>query len=158
MVSTTDITNRIKDVVVSSEIEQCNITISFSRFDEHITDKNRYLSLFSKIDYKSDKFEWVGEVETIHIPYKDEMVGYLIDGSVRNSISIYQRAPGPVLKDDKKKEASYYGTLDIITNSNGKLSLIEEKDGIWIILGSGGKLPVGVFLKAIADMPSLSKI
>ena len=153
MVSTTDITNRIKDVVVSSEIEQCNITISFSRFDEHITDKNRYLSLFSKIDYKSDKFEWVGEVETIHIPYKDEMVGYLIDGSVRNSISIYQRAPGPVLKDDKKKEASYYGTLDIITNSNGKLSLIEEKDGIWIILGSGGKLPVGVFLKAIADMP-----
>ena len=90
---------------------------------------------------------------SIQIPYKDEMVGYLIDGSVRNSISVYQRAPGPVLRDDKKKEDSYYGTLDIITNSNGKLSIIEEKDGIWIVLGSGGKLPIGVFLKAISDMP-----
>lgn len=147
------INESIKQIHVNYEVDPVRISVKFGHLEEHIYENDSYLSLFSKIDVHTDKFEWLGEAETVRIPYKDEMLGYIVDGSVRNTIGVYQRAPGPVLKDEQRTDDSKYGVLDIITNSNGKLSFVEEKDGIFIILGSGGKVPIGVFLKAISDMP-----
>lgn len=148
------VVNSLKDLIKTYDAEDYNITIKFDKVEEIVTEKDRYLSLFSKINFTSNQFSWNGVVETAHIPYKDEAVGYFIDGAIRSSVSIYQRAPGPVFKDDtKSKKNSVYGTLDIINIMNGKLSISDEKDGIFIALSSGGKIPIGIFLKAISEMP-----
>lgn len=127
------------------------VSISFDHVKTHHSEKDRYISLYSRIKFKSDLCEYDGVLETVEIPYNDPTVGFLIDGSNKSVVNIYQRAPGFVLEPPKPNDKDdYLGTLNIITNSNGKISIFLNKGGLVIKLGSGGKIPLGVFLKAIS--------
>ena len=149
-----DIMEQIKNISLELNEAPYNVSISFDRFETHHSDKDRYISLYSKINFKSDLFEYNGVIETVEIPYNDPTIGFLIDGSNKSVVNIYQRAPGFVLEPPKPNDKNdYLGTLNIITNSNGKISIFLNKGGLAIKLGSGGIIPIGVFLKAISGMP-----
>lgn len=145
---------QIKNISLELNEAPYNVSISFDRFETHHSDKDRSISLYSKINFKSDLFEYNGVIETVEIPYNDPTIGFLIDGSNKSVVNIYQRAPGFVLEPPKPNDKNdYLGTLNIITNSNGKISIFLNKGGLAIKLGSGGIIPIGVFLKAISGMP-----
>ena len=149
-----DILDRVKKVSTELNEPPYSISIAFDHYEPKHTDKDRYVSLYSKINYKSDLFEYNCVAETVKIPYNDPSIGFLIDGSNKSVINIYQRAPGFVLEPPKQSDGSdYLGVLNIISNSNGKISIFLNKGGLAIKLGSGGIVPIGVFLKAISGMP-----
>lgn len=130
--------------------------ISFDHFEKHFTTTNKMLSLFSKIEYKSDTFSWQGIVETAQIPYYDKSIGFLIDGSNLSSIGVYQRAPGPVLESKSERKGDLIeerNLLNIITLNNKKLIITFKRNAMSIVLPSGNSVPMGIFLKAISGMP-----
>lgn len=146
-----DIMEKIKNVEVELNEPPYQVSITFDHFKTHHTDKDRSISLYSKINFKSDLYDYNGVIETVEIPYNDPTVGFLVDGSNKSVVNVYQRAPGFVLEPPKPNDKDdYLGTLNIITNSNGKISISSNKGGLVIKLGSGGMIPLGVFLKAIS--------
>jgi len=146
-----DIVEKIKKVSVELNEPPYQVSISFDHVKTHHSEKDRYISLYSNIKFKSDLCEYDGVLETVEIPYNDPTVGFLIDGSNKSVVNIYQRAPGFVLEPPKPNDKDdYLGTLNIITNSNGKISIFLNKGGLVIKLGSGGMIPLGIFLKAIS--------
>lgn len=149
-----DIMEKIKTITAELNESPYEVSISFDHFEPKHTDRDHYISLYSKIKFKSDLFEYNCVAETVKILYNNPSIGFLIDGSNKSTVNIYQRAPGFVLEPPDGKNANdYLGTLNIITNNNGKIAIFPHKGGLAIRLGSGGVIPIGVFLKAISGMP-----
>ena len=149
-------TQKLKEISVSSADGDFQANISFSHIEKDFNDKNRNLVLYSNIEYTTDSFKWEATVPTVIIPYKDPALGFLVDGVIKSSVGIYQRAPGVVFGKEPDSEPDFDDRLDIVTSRNSTIGICYKRNGIVVEFHKGPRkryIPLGVFLKAISGLP-----
>lgn len=149
-------TSKLQSLSVDSVDGDFHAKITFSHIERDFTDRDRNLILYSNIEYTTDRFKWEATVPTMVIPYKDPALGFLVDGVVKSSVGIYQRAPGVVFGKEPAGAPGFDDRLDIVTARNSTIGLLYNRNGIVIEFHKGTRkryIALGVFLKAISGLP-----
>lgn len=150
---------RLKRCSVDEHDGDFHIAINFNRIERKFTEDSRVLLLYSNIKYSCEDFHWAAVMPTVKIPYKDPSLGFLLDGTVRSAVGVYQRAPGVVMGVDSRTVGSKTveePKVDIVTSRNSTLSIGYKRNGMQITFRRNQKnqhVPIGVFLKAMSGLP-----
>lgn len=148
--------DKLKNLSVDSVDGDYRAKVSFSHIERDFTDKDRNLILYSNLEYVTDGFRWEATIPTMVIPYKDPALGFLVDGVIKSSVGIYQRAPGVVFGKEPDGVPGFDDRLDIVTALNSTIGMLYNRNGIVIEFHKGTRkryIALGVFLKAISGLP-----
>ena len=154
---------RLKSYAVDERDDDFHVKIEFDRLDHSFTKESRLLTLYSKVSYTNEDFNWSAIIPTVEIPYKDPAVGFYVNGKVFSSLGVYQRAPGVALSSESRtvtkdniQSIVTEPRVDIVTAKNTMIYMSYKRNCVQIIFKKSGqehKVPVGVFLKAITGLP-----
>lgn len=147
--------NHLKDIKYHYSDGTGEVDIEYAHVERNFTSTDMIQTLYSKISYKSDGFDWEAVLPTVQIPYHDPSMGFLLKGKLFSALGQYQRAQGVSIVDDSE--------VSVVAERN-RFSVRLVQQGIMVECvryGRKAKIPLGVFLKAFSELPYeaiLSKI